>query len=151
MSQAANPTPKKNVVISKKNLKKLVVIAVAALLFGAVVGYALLQGTRPQGQQIDHDGYQAVYTTSGQLFFGKLQNAEGNYLVLKTPYTAQDVAPNEADPATPQEADAATSLLPVSSQLYGPDESMAIRAEQVTFWQNLRDDSKVSQALREKE
>ena len=151
MTQAANSTPKKNVVISKKNLKKLIVIAIAALLFGAVLGYAVLQNIRPTGQKIDRDGYQAVYTTSGQLFFGKLQNSEGNFLVLKTPYTAQDVAPTDADPATPEEADAATSLLPVSSQLYGPDESMAIRAEQVSFWQNLRDDSKVSQAIKAKE
>jgi len=43
------------------------------------------------------------------------------------------------------------TLLKVTSQVYGPEDSIAIKASQVTFWQNLRSDSKVSTAIKAKE
>ena len=138
-SSAKEPTNK---------LKKHLILASAVLLLFAVVGFAVIAATQPSAQRISRDQYQAVYTTSGQLYFGKLQNTDGEFLVLKTPYTAQNVAAAEGEKA---DADASTTLLKVSSQLYGPEDSMAIRADQVSFWQNLREDSKVSQAIKSKE
>ena len=75
------------------------------------------------------------------MYFGKLQNTSGQYLTLKNVYTLQN---NESENAS---ADNTSNILQVSRQVYGPEDSMAIRADQVQFWQNLRDDSKVAQAI----
>lgn len=96
----------------------------------------------PKGERINADGYQVVYMTSGQAYFGKLKNTSGEYLVLATPYTAQDVK-GEGD-----NVQSSTTLVKVSQQQYGPTEVMSLKSDQVLFWQNLRDDSKVAQAIK---
>lgn len=95
-------------------------------------------------QRIDGSAYQVVYLVNGQAYFGKLQNTNGDYLVMKSPYTTQSVKSSEAN------SDETTTLLRVRDQVYGPEDSIAIKASQVTFWQNLRDDSKVAQAIKSK-
>lgn len=95
----------------------------------------------PNGERINANGYQVVYMSTGQAYFGKLKNTSGDYLVLQTPYTAQDVK-GEGEDAQPS-----TTLLKVSQQQYGPEETMSLKSDQVLFWQNLRDDSKVVQAI----
>jgi len=94
-------------------------------------------------ERIKTDGYQVVYMTSGQAYFGKLQNTEGSYLVLKMPYTAQDVKPEGSE-----NVQTSTTLVKVSQQQYGPEDTMSLKGDQVLFWQNLRDDSKVSLAIK---
>ena len=98
-------------------------------------------------QSIDTSKYQVVYLTNGQAYFGKLQNTDGEYLVMKQPYTAQAVEGDKVNPEQP----VTTALLRVRDQVYGPEDSIAIRAETVAFWQNLRDDSKIAAALKAKQ
>ena len=66
---------------------------------------------------------------------------------METPYTAQEIKTisEQSTEASPQ-----TTLIKVSDQLYGPKDSIAIRADNVSFWQNLRDDSEVVQAIKSK-
>lgn len=125
---------------------KLVVLpVVAVVLFGFLAAWFWLI---PHGQRIDSSTYQVVYLTSGQAYFGKLQNTGGEYLELKNPYVVQDVQqPTDGKPAQQNQ----TTLVKVRDQVYGPDDSMALRSENVLFWQNLRSDSKVSEAIDAKE
>lgn len=117
----------------------------ALLLLAVVAIYAWPLVFSPQS--INTNGYQIVYLANNQAYFGKLQNTSGEYLYMKTPYTAQDVK----QAADAKDAQSTTTLLKVRDQLYGPDDSIAIRADQVAFWQNLRDDSKVVQAIKNKQ
>ena len=118
----------------------------AALVLIIAIVTLLLMKSRPS-QQLDSNKYQVVYLTTGQAYFGKLQNTGGDYLVMKSPYSVQNVANGDnKDTAVSQ-----TTLVSVSKQVYGPEDSIAIKASQVTFWQNLRDDSKVTQAIKSKE
>lgn len=119
-----------------------------ALVLGIALITILIMKSQSM-QQINTGKYQVVYLTNGQAYFGKLQNINGDYLVMKTPYTAQSVTPASTD--TTKTADTQTTLLKVSAQVYGPEDSIAIKSSQVAFWQNLRDDSKVSQAIKAKE
>lgn len=122
-------------------MPKLVVTPIALIVaLGFVAAWIWLL---PHGQRINHDVYQAVYMTNGQAYFGKLQNNSGEYLVIESPYTVQNV---QAD-TTKKDADAQTTLLKVKDQVYGPDDSIALRSENILFWQNLRTDSKVQQAI----
>jgi hypothetical protein len=91
-------------------------------------------------QTVLGDRYQVVYLLTGQVYFGKLQNTSGEYLTLTHVYTIQG---QKSDTSS----DESTNILQVSRQVYGPDDSMAIRADQIQFWQNLRSDSKVAQAI----
>lgn len=122
-----------------------VAVGTIALVVAGFVLWALLM----PGQRIDAGKYQVVYLTNGQAYFGKLQNTSGEYLVMKSPYTVQTVENKTDDKTTDKPA--TTALLRVRDQVYGPEDSIAIRTETVSFWQNLRDDSKISTALRAKQ
>ena len=116
------------------------IVTGAVVLVGFLLAVAFFL---PAGERINNNGYQVVYMTSGQAYFGKLKNTSGEYLVLETPYTAQDLRPEgEEDTQT------STTLVKVSQQQYGPTEAMSLKSDQVLFWQNLRDDSKVTQAIK---
>ena len=39
------------------------------------------------------------------------------------------------------------SLAKVGSEVYGPENTVQVRAEQVLFWQDLKSDSKVAKAI----
>lgn len=121
-----------------KNSGALIITATVVAI-GALLAVSFLL---PKGERINSNGYQVVYTATGQAYFGKLQNTTGDYLVLDTPYTAQDIKGDGEDAQT------STTLLRVSQQQYGPEDVMSIKNDQVLFWQNLRDDSKVAQAIK---
>lgn len=135
-------TPRK-VILKKERLVTYVAALVAVLVIAVAVSWLL---DNKFMQQIDKSSYQVVYLTNGQAYFGKLQNTGGEYLVMKEPYAAQSVAPKEGETQT----GATTTLLKVSQQVYGPQDSIAIKSDQVSFWQNLRSDSKVTAAIKQK-
>lgn len=116
------------------------VLTALIIALGVVVGGSVLLR---RGEQINKNGYQVVYMSSGQAYFGKLRNTSGDYLVIDTPYSAQDVKPDSETTAQ-----SSTTLLKVSQQQYGPEDAMSLKSDQVLFWQNLRDDSKVAQAIK---
>lgn len=109
------------------------------ILISALLGVYWYQ--HRNDQTVMGDRYQVVYLLTGQVYFGKLQNTTGEYLTLKNVYTLEDKA------ADAEATDNTSNILQVSRQVYGPEDSMAIRADQVQFWQNLRTDSKVAQAI----
>ncbi|MBP6038098.1 MAG: hypothetical protein KA604_02055 [Candidatus Saccharimonas sp.] len=125
-------------------------IAVALVTFALLALAAMWAMGKFAPVQVDAGKYQVVYLTNGQAYFGKLQNTTGEYLYMSTPYTAQSVAPDAGSDKT-KPSETTTTLLRVKDQVYGPEDTIAIRASQVSFWQNLRDDSKVSQAIKTKQ
>lgn len=120
--------------------RRIVAAIIAALtVIGIITGLHWYNHRNDQTVLYDH--YQVIYLLTGQVYFGKLQNTSGEYLTLKKVYTLE----SKADGATA--SDNTSNILQVTRQVYGPEDSMAIRADQVQFWQNLRTDSKVAQAI----
>lgn len=131
-----NNTPRRSGQLTLKQITGIVLsVVVLAALIGAIYWYK-----HRNDQVVMKDRYQVVYMLTGQVYFGKLQNTSGEYLTLTHVYTIQG---QKSDTSS----DESTNILQVSRQVYGPDDSMAIRADQIQFWQNLRSDSKVAQAI----
>ena len=130
-------SPRRKWRMERKHL--IVAIVTAVVLIGSAVGMYWYK--HRNDQTVMSDRYQVVYLLTGQVYFGKLQNTSGEYLTLKNAYTLQDSTSEDAA------AENTSNILQVSRQVYGPEDSMAIRADQVQFWQNLRSDSKVTQAI----
>ena len=122
--------------------RQFILMIIAAVISVAAVAGAYWYRHR-NDQVVLHDRYQVVYLLTGQVYFGKLQNTSGAYLTLKNVFTLE----NKTSADTSADTSNTSNILQVSRQVYGPDDSMAIRADQVQFWQNLRADSKVAQAI----
>ena len=86
--------------------------------------------------------YQAVFLTSGQVYFGKL-SGHGQYLVLKDVYYFQA---NNSDTA-PASSDTQQRLIKLGSEVHSPESQMKINRDQILFFEDLKADSAVSKAI----
>lgn len=123
---------------------QVIIAVVAILLLGFAISWLYFKGQ----QRIMTDRYQAVHLENGQVFFGKLQNTSGNFLTLRDAYYTplQQVKP-DSQQKTPTQL----SLIKVGEEVYGPERSVSIARSTVQYWENLRSDSKVIDAIKQQQ
>lgn len=85
---------------------------------------------------IKADQYQLVKLTTGEIFFGKLQNTKGDYLVLDNAYFIQD---------SKEQTD--TTILSRKSTVAKSESPMRIQYDKLVYWENLAKDSKIAQSI----
>jgi hypothetical protein len=104
-------------------------------------------------------GFQAVFLTNGQVYFGKLSDAEEKYVKMEDIYYLQ-VTPvlqtkTEGQPgaqaSTAQQEQQQLSLVKLGNELHGPMDKMFINRDQILFIETLKDDGKVTQAIKDYE
>lgn len=133
------------------HVRRQSLLVVSLLILGVVGLFWLVQRVYQTSlQRIDASKYQIVTLVTGQTYFGKLQNQTGDYVVLKSPYIEQTV-PSQDKNEDGTTKTAQTTILKVKDMVYGPEDSIALKTSQIIFWQNLRDDSKVTQAIKTKQ
>lgn len=145
-------TPRKRIE-KKKSIMDIVGIVAASLVLVALLAWSTVTilGSSQSANadtNINKDEYQAVFLTNGQVYFGKLQNATGEYLRLTDIYYLQvDSEIQSGEKADKNAADSNVQLIKLGNELHGPQDEMQISAQQVLFWENLKKDSKVSEAI----
>lgn len=134
------------------NSKKMILAAVVAVAIIVIGGLALWgwKSMNSASGYVKGDKYQALFLTNGQVYFGKLSNVDNHYVKLDNIYylqvqqaTTVQPADNKANNNSPQ-----VSLAKLGSELHGPDDTMLVNRDQVLFWENLKDDGKVVQAIK---
>jgi hypothetical protein len=98
------------------------------------------------GASIESDKYQAVFFTNGQVYFGKLHTMNNDYMKLTDIFYLQA----KTDTTNPQKTtDQATGveLIKLGNEIHGPEDAMIISKSQVLFFENLKNDSKVSSTI----
>ncbi len=114
-------------------------LALAAVVWWLWRGVASVPG-------VDTSRYQAVWLTDKSLYFGKLQAVDGEY------YRLTEVFYTQVAQATEQK-DAASSpnvqLVKLGNELPYAEDTIMIPKKQILFYENLKADSKVAQAIQE--
>lgn len=129
--------------------KKIWIVAIiiaAVLALGGLGWWAYNTFMSPDG--VKKGQYQAIFLTNGQVYFGKLSGVNDSYIDLTDIYylqVQQSVQPDANKTATenPQ-----VSLAKLGSELHGPEDQMKINRDQVLFWENLKDNGKVVEAIK---
>jgi len=115
----------------------LVYVGWSTKLFGLIK-------TTPTGNSKDAE-WQAVFLTNGQVYFGKFSQGMGQYGTLKNIYYLQvQKAVQPADQAT---QDQKVTLVKLGNELHAPMDEMKINRDQILFYENLKKDGKVVQAI----
>ena len=129
------------------------------MIIGLILGFVLLAAGiggywfLPRSQlstQIDSSKYQAVFLSSGQVYFGKLTAVDSQYLKLSGVFyiqSQQDAASDE-DQITTQES-TGMQLIKLGEEVHGPEDTMVINRDQMLFFENLKSDGKVTQLIRQ--
>jgi len=117
----------------------LVVIAVAA-------GFFWMKQTTLSGFQED---WQAVFLTNGQVYFGQVKKQNKVELVLNEIYYLQVTRPLQQTAEGEQQANSQgeLSLVKLGNELHGPTDAMIVNRDHVLFVEDLKEDSKVVQAI----
>lgn len=100
--------------------------------------------------RVDKSKHQAVFLTNDQVYFGKITSITDEVVVMENIYYLQKGADQSGD--AKQEAAAPAqqanmSLAKLGNELHAPEDRMQINKDQVLFWENLKEDGKVSKAI----
>ena len=122
----------------------LIVVLIIALVFGGK------DETKQNSETslIKTDKYQAVFLNSqdGQVYFGKLSVYNDNLYVLNDIYYVRVENPVQPEGQN-QQQQANISLAKLGNELHGPEDVMYIQKDQVLFWENLKDEGQVVEAI----
>ena len=113
------------------------------ILFGLLAILSLAGcGGRSGGTDISPGTeYQAIFLANGQVFFGKLENANSEYPLLKDAFYIQ----TQTDPTTKQTR---SVLIKRGNELHGPDK-MYLNSKHIVVIESVGPNSKVAQLIKE--
>lgn len=127
---------------------KIVVVLISLAAIVVLISFAVSAFSRTSGVAdfVNSDQYQAVFLSNGQVYFGEITGTTSDTMILENVYYLQvdeQLQPEQQDGATDPEV----SLAKLGNELHGPEDQMFISAKEVIFWENLREDGEVSQAI----
>jgi hypothetical protein len=128
--------------------------ALVALVLLVAIGWLIFSNNSTgsgEADRVNTSKYQAVFlnggATSGSVayttYFGHITKLNSGYVVLTNVYYLTTANSTDQTQANPQ----LTKL--GCQQLHSPYDEMVINRNQVAFWENLRDDGKVVQAIKQ--
>lgn len=128
--------------LTESRQRWIAMLVVSALILGGLIVYTFTA----LPSVINGNSYQAVFLSNGQVYFGKLVSSRGSYK-LSDVYYLQSKQPIQAQGADiDQQGDMA--LIKLGKELHGPEDWMLINREHVVFVEQLKDDSRVVQAIK---
>jgi len=125
----------------------VVVLVVLAVLFRDKLFVRGNTAAQTAGQE-QLSGYQAVFLTNGQVYFGKISGSDKDYVTLKNIYYLQVGPQQGSGTAATGTAQQSVSLVKLGQELHGPADEMYISRPQILFYEDLKTDSKVVQAIK---
>lgn len=96
------------------------------------------------------DSYYAIFLTNNQVYFGRLDTSGKQYLVLSDIYYLQQTQPLQSTDAKDKLEDNSKqqlTLIKLGKELHGPKDKMTINRDNVMFFEELNNDSKVVQTI----
>jgi hypothetical protein len=124
-------------VVPVRTVRRLLIALMLVVLAALVVAlYPQLRDRLQPGIPIDRNAYQAVFLTTNQVYFGKVEIDGDNYLLTDVFYLSQP------------DTGAASQLVKRGGEPHGPREPMIVPSRSVLFIENLRDDSPVTNAIK---
>ncbi len=124
----------------------ILVMVASVIILIALAGGAFSNGSSTSTMNlVKSDQYQAVFLSNGQVYFGQITGASKDTMILEDIFYLQ--VDQQLQPDTEQATDPQVSLAKLGNELHGPEDQMFISMQDVVFWENLRDDGDVVQAI----
>lgn len=127
---------------------RVTVVALIACIavIAIAIAFSFYVNGSGEAQYISTDQYQAVFLNNGQVYFGKIKSLNDHYLDVTNIFY---LSTQSAQPAASSKSSSNNkfSLVKLGCELHGPEDQMIINSGQVTFWENLRSNGQVVQAI----
>lgn len=121
----------------------VVVIIVGGYFLVSKYGGVNVSSTAGSGE------WQAVFLTNGQVYFGQVAKSTRDELVLEEIYYLQITQPlqRSSDQNVPVQNQNELALVKLGNELHGPTDEMRINKDHILFTEDLKEDSKVVEAI----
>lgn len=131
----------------------LIIVVVIILGVGVIFREKIFGITDSKTDKTKLSGYQAVFLTNGQVYFGKISHINKKYATLKDIYYLQVTqgvqgSGTQGQTAQQQQANQQLQLVKLGKELHGPDNVMTINTDQILFFEDMRTDGKVYDAIK---
>jgi len=142
----------------KKSPKKwliALIVAVAVLILGGLGCWMWMGKSNNVDTGINSSEYQAVFTTNGQVYLGKLSSYNGTYLrltnafIVVSPTTGQSSSDTKKSDSTDALNQTDTQLVKITSGILEPQDEMFVARSQVLFYENLKPDGKAAKLIQQ--
>lgn len=136
----------------------LAVVLLAFVIAGVLFRERLFPGKPDQAtqEQGTNSGYQAVFLTNGQVYFGKLSGMSASYATLTDIYYLQVTTPPVSNASQlnqqqvqQQQQQQRLSLVKLGEELHGPVDEMKINRDQILFYEDMKESGKVMTSIRD--
>lgn len=121
----------------------LVIISGAIFFLSRVLDSGVSKG-------VDDDGWQAVFLTNNQVYFGKLLETGERYILSNIYYLQVDQPLQLAQDNLSQQIENQPDirLIKLGNELHGPKDIMYIERANVLFWENIKEDSQIVETIK---
>lgn len=124
-----------------------VVLLFSLTVLAIAIALLLYFGKVREGNYVKDNGMQAVFLTNGQVYFGKVKDVTSQYVNLQDIYYLNTEQQQAKEGDKNQQTSTNFALIKLGCELHGPTDQMIINRDQVTFWENLKNDGKVAKAI----
>lgn len=120
-------------------------LSITVVMVGVLLALFFFEGNR-EDKYVDPTKHQAIFLNNGQVYFGSITDLNQEFLTLSNIYylrVNQQVQPGQ------QASQNDVSLVKLGCELHGPQDVMVVNRDQITFWENLKEDGQVATAIAE--
>lgn len=131
-------------------LELFIILTGSALLVLAVALYlAFGPSIAKQSQHLDSSKYQAVFLNIGQVYFGKVTTINDRFMVIEDVFYVNCNTANGTNNCTQNGNNQYTLYKLGVNELHAPADKMVVNQSAVAYWENIKDSSKVVQAIQQ--
>jgi hypothetical protein len=117
---------------------------IAVLLVGIIFAFSNAPREK-ESQFIKHDKYQAVFLNNGQVYFGNVNDLNSQYVRMSDIFYLTQTTTSDNSTSNGNY----TLVKLGCQQIHGPSDEMIINRDQVSFWENIEDNGKVAQSIKQ--
>ena len=96
--------------------------------------------------------YYAVFLTNGQVYFGHIKSIDPTTIALVDIFYLQantNIQSSNTTPPKDNTNNVQVSLIKLGNEIHGPTDMMMINRASVLFWEELKNDGKVVQSIKQ--
>ena len=137
------------------------IIIITIIITGVMLGGLVISGVLKQEEKsekvatnvtnVNSKSWYAVFLSNGQVYFGKLKDADGQYVMLTDIYYLQLDKPlqsnNPKDAIKETDNQSKLSLIKLGKEVHGPKDQMVLNRDHLLFYEELAPDSKVVKSI----
>jgi hypothetical protein len=121
-------------------------LCIVVVIVGLLVFLAISNNTNnSESSYVQSNRLQAVFLSTGQVYFGTIKSLNNNFLVLTNIFYLQTNGGSSTSTTT--SSNTKVTLVKLGCEIHAPLDQMVINRSSVTFWENLSPSGQVAQAV----